>query len=102
MHVCPDLLGSLADETRGETEQVADGEPSDGAGCSSCRQPCPQGGVWPAGNFMPIDRPGLGMCARYDGLIDGWAHEGVGKRRGVISKNISFRLLRSAAESRSV
>lgn len=58
VHVCPDLLGSLADETRGETEQVADGEPSDGAGCSSCRQPCPQRGVWPAGNFMPIDRRG--------------------------------------------
>lgn len=25
VQVCPDLLGSLADETRGETEQVADG-----------------------------------------------------------------------------
>lgn len=39
----------------------------------------PKGGVWPAGNSMPIDRPWRG--ARYDDLIDGWAHERVGKSR---------------------
>lgn len=61
---CPDLLGSLADETRGETEQVADGEPSDGAGCSSSKV---------VGNHAPKEESGrraiscpltgLGMCA---------------------------------------
>lgn len=47
VHVCPDLLGSLADETRGETEQVADGKASDGGGgtldAGSCRGTCPKG-----------------------------------------------------------
>lgn len=56
VHVCPDLLGSLADETRGETEQVADGNLQTGRDASFLSATMSQGGVWPAGNFMPIDK----------------------------------------------
>lgn len=51
-HVCPDLLGSLADETRGETEQVADGKPSDGQGgmLVLVGAHVPKG-IWPAGEL---------------------------------------------------
>jgi len=102
VHVCPDLLGSLADETRGETEQIAGGKPSDGRGGMPVLvgEHVPKG-IWPAGNFMPVDGPG--MRARYDDLIDGWAHTTGGKRCCVVSfPRISRCALRSAAESRSV